>query len=233
MNKMLTEMKVTSVPVNEIVAATLRFDAKLFGIDARQARDIIQNSNLKKISLTNEKFVQTATYPLRFRRNYVSNKVGLPFILPSQITEVMPNPYKWITSDSRKMTNELSISKGDLLLTRSGTVGKCAVAGEALEGCLLSDDLIRIKVQDGYLGYLFTFLSSKIGQTLLATSTYGAMSMSIPASPGGSAAPIWVSTPCSVAPSTISMPSRSRRATGASVRRRILFSSVSKPRLSM
>lgn len=175
MNKMLTEMKVTSVPVNEIVTATLRFDAKLFGIDARRARDIIQNSNLKKMSLTSEKFVKTATYPLRFRRNYVSNKVGIPFILPSQITEVMPNPYKWITSDSHKMTNELSISKGDLLLTRSGTVGKCAVAGEALEGCLLSDDLIRIKVQDGYLGYLFTFLSSKIGQILLATSTYGAV----------------------------------------------------------
>ncbi|MDO8646308.1 MAG: restriction endonuclease subunit S [Candidatus Planktophila sp.] len=136
---------------------------------------MIDNCNFNKISLTDKLFVRTATYPLRFRRNYVSNKIGKPFLMPSQITEVMPTPYKWITTDSQKMVDELSISKGDLLLTRSGTVGKCAVASEALEGCLLSDDLIRITVQEGYLGYLFTFLSSKIGQTLLATSTYGAV----------------------------------------------------------
>ena len=170
-----TQLKVSSVSISELSGSSYRFDAEFYGPDARHARDLIRNLDCEKVGLTDKLFVESATYPLRFKRNYVSKDVGDPFLLPSQVTEILPLPYKWIIPETDELKSELLIDEGDILLTRSGSVGKCSIANNSFVGSLLSDDLIRIKPKAEYRGLIFTFLTSEIGQTLLSTSPYGAV----------------------------------------------------------
>lgn len=167
--------KHVSVSLTEIMAAGGRLEASVFNIEARQARELIKECGWKSKPLTDACLIVSASYPGRFKRNYVSKTVGLPFILPSQITDINPMPTKWIYGLKNGDLATLSVGKGDVLLTRSGTVGQCSIAGKSLDGKVMSDDLIRIVPHSKYRGYLYIFLTSKTGQMLLTTSNYGAV----------------------------------------------------------
>ena len=168
-------LKWTSIDQTEILAAGGRLEAGVYNIEARHARELVQTCGLPSRSLTDPQLVVSVSYPGRFRRNYVSRAVGLPFILPSQITDLNPLPAKWVYGLNDSDLAALRVTEGDILLTRSGTIGQCAVAGSSLAGKVMSDDLIRIVPQEKYRGYLYTFLLSKTGQLLLTTSNYGAV----------------------------------------------------------
>jgi type I restriction enzyme M protein len=63
---------------------------------------------------------------------------------------------------------------GEILITRSGTIGRTAVVGRTLEGVVLSDDLIRVWIEDPQLRALvFSFLRSPAGQDQLRRNEYG------------------------------------------------------------
>ena len=63
---------------------------------------------------------------------------------------------------------------GEILITRSGTLGRIWVIGKSLEGVVLSDDLIRVWIDDPALRALvFAFLRSPAGQDQLLRNEYG------------------------------------------------------------
>ena len=64
--------------------------------------------------------------------------------------------------------------EGEILITRSGTLGRVAIVGRTLLGKILSDDLIRVRVDDLRLRALvFMFLRSPAGQDQLLRNEYG------------------------------------------------------------
>jgi type I restriction enzyme M protein len=65
-------------------------------------------------------------------------------------------------------------SVGEILITRSGTIGRTTIVGRTLEGVVLSDDLIRVWIDDPELrAFVFTFLRSPAGQDQLRRNEYG------------------------------------------------------------
>ena len=110
----------------------------------------------------------------RFKRTYVAEKVGIPFILPSQITEIYPKANKFIASTTNIDIESTRVEKGQVLLTRSGTIGVVSYVSKTLENQSLSDDVIRIKASE-YSGYVYTYLKSRIGRLLVETNNYGAV----------------------------------------------------------
>lgn len=63
---------------------------------------------------------------------------------------------------------------GEILITRSGTLGRVTIVGRTLEGVVLSDDLIRVWVEDLALRALvFAFLRSPGGHDQLLRNEYG------------------------------------------------------------
>jgi type I restriction enzyme S subunit len=170
-----TAFKHASIALSEIFAAGCRLEASVFNLEAMQARELIKDCGWPIVPLLDPQLLKSASYPGRFKRKYVGRKHGLPFILPSQITEINPSPSKWITGLSAGSIKELSVNKRDVLLTRSGTIGQCSIAGTNLAGKIMSDDLIRLVPNEEYCGYLYAFLVSKTGQLLLTTSNYGAV----------------------------------------------------------
>ena len=64
--------------------------------------------------------------------------------------------------------------EGEILITRSGTVGRVTIVGRTLAGKVLSDDLIRVWIEDPQLRALvFAFLRNPGGQDQLLRNEYG------------------------------------------------------------
>ena len=67
--------------------------------------------------------------------------------------------------------------EGDILITRSGTIGKVTYATKDLAtNYLISDDLVRIRVKDKNLrAYLLAYFTSKTALSLMLLDEYGSV----------------------------------------------------------
>ena len=71
----------------------------------------------------------------------------------------------------------LKIKEGDILISRSGTIGKVTYATKDLaENYIVSDDLVRIRVRDANLrAYLLAYFTSKTALSLMLLDEYGSV----------------------------------------------------------
>ena len=166
-------LKWTSVNVQEVIDSGYRLKASVYGIEARQVRKDLEQGKWDIVHL-GDKFIEDAFYLGRFKRTYVEEKVGIPFILPSQITEVYPKANKFISPATKIDIESTRVEKGQVLLTRSGTIGVVSYVSKTLENQSLSDDVIRIKAAE-YSGYIYAYLKSRAGRLLILTNNYGAV----------------------------------------------------------
>lgn len=166
----------SSVSLSEITEQDWRLEARYFSIEGKHARELLDKCKWTSVALWSDSgFVKQAQYPGRFKRIYVE-KGGIPFLIPSQINEINPRPTKFISEKSEMDINDLRVKKGNILLTRSGTTGNVTLVSRTLDGMVFSDDVIRIELKDNNdVGYVYAFLKSRIGQTLLTTKNYGAV----------------------------------------------------------
>jgi hypothetical protein len=68
------------------------------------------------------------------------------------------------------------VHKGDILVTRSGTIGRVAYITDALDGAIVSDDAIRVRITNPQLrAYVFAFLQSRLAQDQIRINEYGAI----------------------------------------------------------
>lgn len=170
-------LKYTTVTLKDVVNNKNRLEASAFNLDAKYAINSVKKSKYGFVNLwgTNG-LIKNAYYPGRFKRIYVQKNEGLPFFLPSQITEIKPKPTKYISSKTYKHLNGVKIEPSQLLLTRSGTIGKCSISSKTNIGQLFSDDVIRVTFNSDYdLGFTYAYFNTKIGQLILQTNNYGAV----------------------------------------------------------
>lgn len=168
-----TGLKWTAIGVREVFEQDYRLEASVYSNDGRQARQDLEQCKWDVVHLGDE-FIEEAFYLGRFKRIYVEEKDGVPFILPSQITEVYPKASKFISPTTYIDLKSTRVKKGQVLLTRSGTIGVVSYVSKTLENQSISDDVIRIETRP-YPGYVYTYLKSKIGRLLIETNNYGAV----------------------------------------------------------
>ncbi len=114
----------------------------------------------------------------RFKRIYAgSSEMGWPYLSPSETFHFRPASTRWIARENAPKDSDDHFAKaGWILLSASGTVGRPMLATQRVERFFLSHDLIRIVPStDIPAGYLYTYLSSWIGQALLTRNRYGAV----------------------------------------------------------
>lgn len=74
------------------------------------------------------------------------------------------------------MIAKLYLERGMILITDSGTVGRVVFATRYHHDAVGTNNLIRVVVEDeAHRGYLYQFLSSKLGQDQLRANIYGAI----------------------------------------------------------
>lgn len=163
-----------SVSLSDVVSRDKRLEASVFDVEAKKARQIVINGKYGSVPLMGEAgLIKKAFYPGRFKRIYCDNKNGFDFFLPSQMTDIYPKADKHISRSTKCDIKELRLKPDTLLFTRSGTI---AYVSRTLVGKVYSDDVIRVTFNSKYdLGYTYTYLKSKIGNTILQTNGYGSV----------------------------------------------------------
>jgi type I restriction enzyme M protein len=72
--------------------------------------------------------------------------------------------------------NAVRVYRGDIVITRSGTIGRVAFITKRLNNAIVSDDLIRVRIKDEYLRhYVYSFLKTKAAYDQMIRNEYGAV----------------------------------------------------------
>lgn len=119
--------------------------------------------------------------PPMFKHIYLDKDNGYPFMTGSELTQFNLRYYRWLSPRGVKDINDYTVSKGTLLLYKSGTtdggiLGNVFIADNKLDGCCLSDHVIRIVFKDEKKAYwAFAFLKSKGAIKMLQRLATGTM----------------------------------------------------------
>jgi len=113
-------------------------------------------------------------YPGRFKRIYAKTKTdGKPFLTASEMLHFRPISEEFLANNTNYV-DKCSVEPNWILVTRSGTVGRCVLVGKRLSQFAISDDALRVQANDVPVGYIYSYLSSWIGQALIVKDQYGA-----------------------------------------------------------
>lgn len=172
---MVTTLKWTSITSDEVEKAKYRLEASVFNVEAKKAKEDLKRCKFQIKRLTGNDGIASAYHRLRFKRVFVEHS-DLPIYQPSQITEINPKPELFISHLTKTNIDALRVKKGQLLMTCSGTIGKCTVVSETLNNKIFSHDLIRITPNNPIdVGLVYSYFKTKTGNLVLITNNYGAV----------------------------------------------------------
>lgn len=111
------------------------------------------------------------------------NKDGMkPYLTAQAVFEITRNSMKWMDitkANARQKADiaSLKVNEGDILITRSGSIGRVTYATRDLsENYIISDDLVRIRIKDPDLrAYLLVYLRSETAKSLMMRDEYGSV----------------------------------------------------------
>ncbi len=168
-------LKWCSVSLSEMVDRGKRLEASVFDVEARQAWKLINNNKFHTTTIGGVNGLTTSYTCGRFKRIWVKTS-EYPIYQPSSIVDIKPTPDGYISKKTQVDIDSLKVHKGQILLTCSGTIGKAAVVSRTLDNAIFSHDLLRIDCKNPVdVGYIYTYLKSKIGSHILVTNKYGAV----------------------------------------------------------
>ncbi len=112
--------------------------------------------------------------PSRLKGIQVSQEFGTPFLAATQVFDFRPMPRKWLAVEQTSDASGRFVTRGTILVTCSGSVGRATIATPAHENTLISHDLLRISPKrQEYWGWLYAFLRSPQGRAMMSAAQYG------------------------------------------------------------
>lgn len=132
-----------------------------------------QKTNLKYVKLGS--LARSIFVGGRGKRMYVEN--GVPFLSSSEM--MLFNP-KFNCKSVSKLTPGLSnmtVSKKDILISRSGTVGNVVLVGDELSQTAISEHALRLVIDSTKIfpNYIFCFLKTSFGLKTMEASSFGSV----------------------------------------------------------
>lgn len=167
----------TQIRLSNILTGQLRLEASAYSIEARHARDELSRSGLPLVPLFGEQGIcNEAHNAFRFKRIYVDEEHGIPFLSSSDIISYRPSRDRYISRKLTRKLDRLIVRPWDVLISCSGTVGNVAMAGQSIAGAALSQHAIRLRASNALTsGYVTAFLRSPFGRLQLRKASYGSV----------------------------------------------------------
>jgi hypothetical protein len=109
---------------------------------------------------------------------YVQKNVGKPYLRVDNIREFICNLNEAdvvYVSSSQTKPSRVIVRDSDVLLARTGTLGKASLARQPIVDAVMSQHITSLRVQPGTVhpGYLAAFLNSEYGKTQIINSAFG------------------------------------------------------------
>lgn len=164
-----------SVTLSDVIDRGKRLEASVFDVEAKQARDLILKGKNPVAFLGGNNGLTSSYTGARFKRIWLK-KSNLSIYQPSSIVDIKPTPDGYISHLTQVNIDNLRVRKGQILMTCSGTIGKVSLVSNTLDNCIFSHDLLRINCNNDLdIGYIYTYLKSRVGNKILLTNSYGAV----------------------------------------------------------
>lgn len=165
-----------SATLSEMMDGDLRLDATYYTSSVYQAKKIIEDyaDNGNDVKLLGE--LSNGTYnPPPIKRVYTDNsELGTAYMLPQEMFDFYWKPKKFVLADRMPKIADWFLKRNWIVVTQSGSVGKPYFATASDEDVVLSQNAIRIPPKaPEKAGFLYAFLSTWIGQTLLKKTEFG------------------------------------------------------------
>ncbi len=150
----------------------LRLEAGTFDKEAESAAVNVEHGKFPAVM-----FSEVAKYYMFGRSvKLMRTKSPYPFFQPSSVTDIKPVTDGYLYSSKQSEIDELKIHEGQLLLSRSGTIGNVTYVSKTLRDKYLSPDMIRIDCNNPEdAGYIYAYLKSSEGQKILHSLEFGAV----------------------------------------------------------
>lgn len=111
----------------------------------------------------------------RGKRMYIEN--GIPFLSSSDM--LLYNPKRNCKKVSKKTPglNSMQVSKYDILISRSGTVGNAVIVGDDLSSTAISEHALRLVIDKDKISpnYVYCYLKTTHGKRCLEASSFGSV----------------------------------------------------------
>jgi type I restriction enzyme S subunit len=156
-----------------------RFEARYHQPLTNSIVDCLAHNAADILPLGHPDLSKNTYIPNRFKRIYVADETdGVPFFSGKCLLELDPSNKKYISRTFHKdrIGKQLIIKKGMLLVTCSGTTGNVNLVPEHWHNWVMTHDIIRIiPADEDVSGYLYCWLNSEYGNTLIKRNDYGAV----------------------------------------------------------
>ncbi len=165
-----------NITSNLLLEGDLRLDATYYESTVRVAKAVLFSAQKNGIEVSPLSSFSDGTFnPPPIKRAYTDNvKLGTAYMLPQEMFDFYWMPKKYVLANKMANIDDWYLKKGWIVLTQSGTVGKPYYVTKGDEGVVLSQNAIRIPVSNDEIGgYLYAYLSTWIGQTLLKKDEFG------------------------------------------------------------
>ncbi len=168
-------MKVLKIKKDWFSHSDARLDASYHLSDGRITKIKINKCPYSLMKLAD--VTQDIFNGARFKRNYVEDpKKGIPFIGSSDMMKSKMDIQNYISKRLSKNISKLLLQKGWTLVSCSGTIGNTVFTNEEYIDIAASQHIMRIIPKSNiHSGFLYSYLSSKYGFSLLTQGTYGAV----------------------------------------------------------
>lgn len=112
--------------------------------------------------------------PLRLKGILVGAQEGVPFLAATQVFDIRPVPRKWLAIERTSNAVDRFVTPGQILVTRSGAVGRASLAYSPHENTLISDDLLRVDaLSTKQQGWLYAYLRAPQTRAMMSGAQYG------------------------------------------------------------
>lgn len=156
-----------------------RFDASYHLPEIKEIYSLISKQAAEVTTLGDPRISKKIKVGNRFKRVYVDKGDGAVYLNGKAIGQLDPNglekKYLSLKIHAQQIREQLILKENMLLITCSGTLGKVVLVPKHWDGWIGTHDLIRVFAPDTMSGYIYSYLSSSIGQKLLMRSAYGAV----------------------------------------------------------
>lgn len=169
-------MKIGIVESKWVSEESHRLDCNPFLQGAAEAKRLLWDANLKKnslLSLASEIF-----HAGRYKRIWLQTpEHSTRFLSSTDILQADLQRLTRIATSSVKVNPKLTLKKGQVLITRSGTIGRISYVSENMENLACTEDVLRVSIDESRIGsgYLYAFFKSKFGLPIILSGTYGAI----------------------------------------------------------
>lgn len=120
--------------------------------------------------------VASTWQPSRLKGITVSADYGVPFLAATQVFDLRPVPRKWLSLERTSDEARRFVSKGMVLVTCSGTVGRATLADKSLDRVLISHDLLRVEAkEESDRGWVYAYLRAPTVRAMMTSARYGHM----------------------------------------------------------